>query len=183
MMKFCRVSLLIFLLNFVASPEKANAQLEVFLDFLIYDYGLLFGFEGEPGAHDIDFTDYPYQYDDVGMYFFPEEAGRPINTYFNFHFQTNEQEQNGAWFQLKFSPISVFTFDVNHLQLYENNFGKERTRYSFTNFSAQYNRIRNPRTHFWWSLGLTRFGGNEDEFLFLDLLFWEDPDDNYKIKK
>ncbi|MEM8909678.1 MAG: hypothetical protein AAGD05_17655 [Bacteroidota bacterium] len=136
-------------------PQKAEAQLEVFLDFLIYDYGLLFGFEDEPGVYDIDFAEYPYELEDRGLYLYPEDAGRQSNVYFNLHFQSNEDNLNGAFFQFKYSPVSVLTLDLNHLHLFETLSDGEHISVSFTNFTAQYNRLRGARAHFWWGLGLT----------------------------
>ncbi|MEM9824123.1 MAG: hypothetical protein AAF985_23760 [Bacteroidota bacterium] len=163
MERYFRIHVVLLSFIFVLGPKPAKAQLEVLLDFLIYDYGILFGFEGEPGAFDIDFTTYPYQYDDVGLYLFPDEIGRRMNTYVDFRYQSNEDDVAGGWMQVKFSPISTITIDINHLQLYESVFAQDGFRYSFTNFSFQYNRVRGPRFHFWWSLGVTRFGGNVDD--------------------
>ncbi len=155
--------IIILFVFFGVSLPKAEAQFEVFLDFLIYDYGLLFGFEDEPGVFDIDFAPYPYEMDYHGLYLLPDEVGHRVNTYVNFHFQNNEDDLSGGFFQIKFSPVSVFTIDVNHLQLFKNNTRDPDERYSFTNYSAIFNRIRNPRVHFWWDIGLTRAGGKSQD--------------------
>lgn len=161
MKKNTKIYLLFFFASIFLNPIKTEAQLEIFLDFLIYDYGLLFGFEGEPGAHDIDYAAYPYEYPDRGMYLDVEESGFHTMTNINFQLQNNEDDVSGGFFQIKFSPVSIFTIDVNHLQLFEDIRNGEDRRYSFTNFSAQYNRVRNTRFHYWWSLGVTRAGGSE----------------------
>jgi len=163
MKKYYRIYLFLLTFAFVIGPRPAKAQFEIFLDFLIYDYGFLFGFEGEPGALDIDFAAYPYQDHEVGMYLFPGELGDRMKTYVDFRFQSNEDDVSGAWMQLKFSPISTITLDINHLQLYESVFAQDGNRYSFTNFTGQYNRIRRPKIHLWWNIGLSRFGGNREE--------------------
>lgn len=163
MKKYCRVYLFFLTIAFVIGPKPAKAQFELFLDFLIYDYGLLFGFEGEPGVFDIDFAAYPYEYDDVGLYLFPNEAGYRVNTYVDFRFQSNEDAVSGGWMQVKVSPLSILTIDINHLQLYESVFAQEGIRYSFTNLTGQYNRVRRPKFHLWWNVGVSRFGGNRDE--------------------
>ncbi len=149
---------------FVGLPRSGQAQLEILLDFLIYDYGVFFGFEGEPGVFDIDFAKYPYEQDYHGLYLPEEDAGFRIRTKVNFHLLNSSDAVNGGYLQVKFSPLSRMTLDVNRLHIYEESGLGEKELYSFTNFSFQYNRVRNHRIHFWWDLGVTKAGNAYDEW-------------------
>lgn len=154
----------LLLLFFIGLPRSGQAQLEIFLEFLIYDYGLFFGFEDEPGAFDIDFAKFPYEQDYHGLYLPVEDAGFRIRTKVNFHLLNGSDAIDGGYLQVKFSPISTISLDMNRLHLYEDLGLGENQLYSFTNISFQYNRVRNHRIHFWWDLGVTKAAHGYDEW-------------------
>ena len=142
-----------FILGF---PKITYGQINVFFD-LLYEVNFLFGFEGEPRASDTDFTNYPYDLYDDGRYRPFGEEGRRMNTKAQLLLQTNERDLFGAMAQIQFSPISIITLDLNHRQLYQGNDLLQANKIGISNFSFQYNRLRNRRFNLWWDVGLSRF--------------------------
>lgn len=140
----------------LATTTPVTAQINVFFDVL-YELNFIFGFEGEPRARDTEFTFYPYDLYDDGRYRPIGEAGRNSSVKAQILFQSNERELMGGYGQLQFSPLSTITLNLNHTQLFENRLRDETFKTGISNFSFQYNRIRNRRFNVWWDVGLTRF--------------------------
>lgn len=121
--------------------------------------GLLFGFENEPSPGDIEFSDFPYQDGQAGLYRPLFDLGKDIRTQALFHFQNNEDNLYGGFFQVKFYPTRFLALDVNRLQLFEALESGGSDHFSITNFNVQYNRIRHPKFHLWWGGGLMLLDG------------------------
>lgn len=155
-MKFKTLIYFTLFLFFVGKPKISHGQINVFLD-LLYEVNFLFGFEGEPRAFDTDFTSYPYDLYDDGRYRPFGEEGRRINTKAQILLQSNERDIIGGLAQIQFSPLSTITLDLNHRQLFEGNNLRESNKIAISNFTFQYNRLRNQRFNLWWDVGISRF--------------------------
>ena len=155
-MKFRTTPYLILFLFFVGSPAISHGQINFFID-LLYEVNFLFGFEGEPRAADTEFTSYPYDLYDDGRYRPIGEVGRKMNTKAQLLLQSNERDIFGGLAQIQFSPISTITLDLNHRQLFEGDVLSEAEKIGITNFTFQYNRLRNRRFNLWWDVGLSRY--------------------------
>jgi len=134
-------------------------------EFLWYPtYGLMFGFQGEPYPNEIEFSRYPYEYDNTGIYRELYDDGYRARAEFNIHFQSNEDALFGGYGQLKFSPTRFLNLELNHLRLVEviDNQPDRTDQLSITNFSVQFNRIRHHRIQMWWGLGVMGISGEED---------------------
>lgn len=155
-MKIKNLIYLTLLVCFVSMPKVSHGQIDIVFD-LLYEINFLFGFEGEPRARDTEFTKYPYDLYDDGRYRPLGEEGRRINTKAQILFQSNERNILGGFGQIQFSPISTITLDLNHRQIFDGNNIRESNKIAISNFTFQYNRIRNQRFNLWWDLGLTRY--------------------------
>lgn len=155
-MKFKTLIYFTLFLFFVGTPKISHGQIEVFLD-LLYEVNFLFGLEGEPRAADTDFTNYPYDLYDDGRYRPFGVEGRRMNTKAQLLLQSNERDILGGFAQIQFSPISTVTLDLNHRQLFEGNNLRESNKIGISNFTFQYNRLRNRRFNLWWDVGISRY--------------------------
>lgn len=153
----------IFIMMLIA-PRTGQAQLDIFIEFLAYEWEIIFGFEGEPRAREIDFAKYPFEEDDYGLYLPMEDLGMGhlVRTNVNFHLLNNADGVTGGFLQAKFSPSSRITIDGNRLELFEKIGFDDERKYSFTNFSFQWNRIRGKRFHFWWDIGISNAARDYD---------------------
>ena len=123
--------------------------------FFAGGYGLFFGFADEPRPNEKDFNEYPYADGFNGLYLPGMDGGRLGRMQVLGHFQNNEDDVYGAYFQAKFYPDRFWIVDANHLELFEpleNQNGVERL--SMTNFNVQINRIHHPKFNFFWGGGL-----------------------------
>jgi hypothetical protein len=137
--------------------------LELLIDIGYYPtFGLLFGFDNEPAPWEVDFSRYPYDDGRNGLYQPLDFDGWRVRTQVLSHFQSNEDALYGGFFQVKFYPTPWLNLDVNRLQLLET-LDNGTDHFSITNFNFQYSRIRHPRFHLWWGVGLMLLDG---EFLY-----------------
>ncbi len=134
-------------------------------EFLWYPtYGLFFGFEGETYPNEIEFSRYPYEQDNEGIYRNIDNTGYLARGEFNLHFQSNEDNLYGGYGQIKWSPWRFLNFEANHLRLIEvlDNQGDKSDHLSITNVSVQFNRIRHHRIQGWWGVGAMVINGEQE---------------------
>ena len=147
----------LFLISLISlsAPQVLSAQLwELFLDPLFLDgiYYAVFKGPNEPTWEETTFARFPYDEPNSGLYLPTTLVGDKSRFHAVAHFQNNERRTSGGLIQIKYTPISVFTAEVNYLQLFDKEQGADN-RISLTSFSLSYNRLRHHRIHFWWGIG------------------------------
>lgn len=137
------------------------------LDFLIDfgfagGYGLFFGFQNELRPNERSFNEFPYADGRNGLYLPAYEEGRLGRLQVLGHFQNNEDNLYGAYFQAKFHPDRFWIIDANHLQLFET-FDREDgvDRLSMTNLNVQFSRVHHPKFNMFWGGGAMVVDGEE----------------------
>ena len=150
-----------FIFLFICKPKIVNGQVTILFDIL-YEINFLFGFEGEPRAVETDFSSFPYDLYDDGRYRPIDIEGVRVSTKAQILLQSNDRDVFGGLAQIQFSPISTITLDLNHRHLFEGRNISESNGIAISNFSFQYNRIRNRQFNLWWNVGTTRFEEADD---------------------
>ena len=106
----------------------------------------------EPTWKETTFASYPYDAPKAGLFLPTTLVGDKSRFHAVAHFQNNERRTTGGFAQIKYSPISLLTTEINHLQLIDKDSRIDNT-IGITGFNISYNRLRHHRIHFWWGLG------------------------------
>ena len=138
------------------------------VDFLIDfgfagGYGLFFGFQHELRPNEKAFNEFPYADGRSGLFLPEMQEGRFGRLQLLGHFQNNEDNLYGAYFQAKFYPDRFWIIDANHLELFETFDRQEGVdRLSMTNFNVQFNRVHHPKFNLFWGAGLMLVNGENN---------------------
>ena len=106
----------------------------------------------EPTWKETTFASFPYDSPEAGLFLPTTLVGDKSRFEGVAHFQNNERRTSGGFVQLKYSPISLLTTEVSHLQIFDQS-DDQTNRIGFSSFNLSYNRVRHHRIHFWWGLG------------------------------
>ena len=147
----------IFIISFISlgSSQPLTAQFwELLLEPLFIEgiYYAVFSGPNEPTWRETTFARFPYDEPNSGLFLPTTLVGDKSRFHAVAHFQNNESRTTGGLIQIKYTPISLLTTEVDYLQLFDKEQGADN-KIGLTSFSINYNRLRHHRIHFWWGLG------------------------------
>ena len=139
----------------LSAPQALSAQFwELLLEPIFIEgiYYAAFSGPNEPTWRETTFARFPYDEPNSGLFLPTTLVGDKNRFHAVAHFQSNESRTLGGLVQIKYTPISLLTAEVNYLKLFDHE-QVDNTTVEVTSFSLNYNRLRLPRIHFWWGFG------------------------------